>query len=147
MARATRYKLEGAEKLEKLFAGLPKKLRGQILRPILREAAKTVQAEAKQRAPSATGAVRDAIKVRASKKLKKGQVGVDVSIGEGNYRGKTFYGAFLEFGAPKHELFGKKLSPLPPQPFMRPAFDAVKDAVARTAMDAIAQAIVDAAKG
>lgn len=58
------------------------------------------------------GQLRDSLKVRAMKS-KKGRIGVVVQTREGDYKGDTFYGAFVEYGTSK----------MAAQPYMRPAFD------------------------
>lgn len=62
------------------------------------------------------GMLRDSIKVRAMK-ARRGAVGVVVQTRDGDYRGQTFYGAFIEYGTSKMDA----------QPYMRPAFDTKKD--------------------
>lgn len=64
-----------------------------------REAAKVIQAEAKRTAPKRTGALRRSIKVRAIKRSRK-RIGMRVTTSklDSVYQGKTFYGAFQEYG-------------------------------------------------
>jgi HK97 gp10 family phage protein len=64
-----------------------------------RESIKVIQAEARTLAPSKTGAMRRSIKVRSIARSRK-RVGVRVttSASDNMYGGKTFYGAFQEFG-------------------------------------------------
>jgi HK97 gp10 family phage protein len=61
------------------------------------------------------GQLRDSLKLRAMKS-KKGRIGVVVQTRHGDYRGNTFYGAFVEYGTSK----------MAAKPYMRPAFDTKK---------------------
>lgn len=140
-----RFTLSGDNDLDAIFKNLEPKVQKKVLRPALRAAAKIIQTEAKARAPVKSGALRDSIKVRAGARTRKGIVRVNVEMGEGNFKGETFYGAFLEYGAPGHKLFGRP-NPLPPQPFMRPAFDRKKDEAREVAQQQIASGILAAAK-
>lgn len=71
--------------------------------------------EAKKSGERYPGQLRDSLKLRAMKS-KKGRIGVVVQTREGDYRGKTFYGAFVEYGTKK----------MAAKPYMRPAFDTKK---------------------
>lgn len=152
------YVLNGGLSLQRKLEQLPKKIQNKIGRTALRDAAKLIQAEAKRLAPvhdgpyppgkdRKPGSLRKAIKVRSGGR-RKGMSIVKVTIGQGDFIGKTFYGAFLEYGhflgkrksnrslgvkkgkrltiAQRLEL--RKLNEtrawVEPRPFMRPAVDA-----------------------
>lgn len=76
---------------------------------------KNAVAQAKKSGTHYPGQLRDSLKVRAMKS-KKGRIGVVVQTREGDYKGKTFYGAFIEYGTSK----------MAAKPYMRPAFDTKK---------------------
>lgn len=69
----------------------------------------SVAKKSKQRYP---GQLRDSLKLRAMKR-KKGRIGYIVQSGKGDFRGDTYYAAFIEYGTSK----------MAAKAFMRPAFD------------------------
>jgi len=79
---------------------LPAKVQNQILTRALRAGAKDVLPTAKQLAPKDTGTLRKSLKVRVLRATRKGVKKLDVTTNKSNnlYTGKTFYGAFQEFG-------------------------------------------------
>ena len=106
--------VQGADDLIRELRGLPDKLRRQILRPVLAPGGRVVRDAAKARAPvlqgrdrrRKPGTVRDAIKVRTSKRDRKaGDVGVFVNVkpAAGAAKGKgsqddPYYWRWIEFG-------------------------------------------------
>lgn len=97
MAMKMTLTLQGGKELERKLKTLPTRIRNKVVRTALRSGAKLVQAETKQLAPVATGLLRKSLKVRAMKR-KKGRIGINVQMGAGDYKGETFYGAFVEYG-------------------------------------------------
>ena len=79
------------------FKELPNKYVKAALRKGMRAGQKILTAASKANAPVATGRLQANIKTRAGKRSRKGVVMATV-LGEGFYQGKTFYGAFQEFG-------------------------------------------------
>jgi HK97 gp10 family phage protein len=152
--------ITGDKELDRLFQMLPDGMQKRVLRPALRAAAKVIQAQAVANAPKDTGALKKSIKVRAGKRSRKGIVRVNVTTSKDSttlYKGKQYYGAFIEFG---HHV-GKrtaevkrtqKANPgtrvsggrrfIEPKPFMRPAFDSKKKEATKVASDLIAKGIV-----
>jgi HK97 gp10 family phage protein len=135
------FKLNGFDGLDRALAELEPRLARKIERQGLREAAKVIQQEAVANAPEDTGTLKQSIKVRAIKR-KKGFCGVQVTTGQGFFRGETFYGAFIEFG---HHVGSRKLGDarafVPPRPFMRPAFDSKKEQAAAAVAESVRQAL------
>ena len=113
--------VDNADRLMQRLTMFPATVQKKIARSAARKAAKPLLAKAKQFAPVDTGTLRDSIKIRGLKRLKKnrGKVGVSVAVGKGWYLGKTFYAAFIEFGTNRMEA----------QPFLRPAAKAVRKEV------------------
>ena len=109
-------KIEGAKELENKLKGFEPKIGRKVIRQALRKAAKVILIAAKANVPVVTGDLKKSLKVRALKK-KRHRYGVMVAISAGWFKGKTFYGAFVEFGT----------SRMPAKPFMRPAYDSEKD--------------------
>lgn len=77
---------------------LEKKLTKKIITRAARTAMKPVMQAAKSYAPKQSGTLRKAIKLRALKKNRRGNIGVRVAISDKWFVGKMFYGAFQEFG-------------------------------------------------
>lgn len=121
MTNKAAIRLEGAKELYRKLRDLPAKFARKILSKALRAGAKVVQAAAKKLAPKLSGLLRRSIKVRATKR-KKGRVGFVVGTSAGDYKGKSFYGAFLEWG---HRLGSRKLGSkrrkVKPKPYAGPA--------------------------
>lgn len=69
----------------------------KALRNGLRAGAKITTAAARAVAPVRTGQLRRAIRTKAAKRSRR-YIGVKTMIGEGYFKGETFYGAFVEFG-------------------------------------------------
>lgn len=137
-------KITGVEELQRKLAALPVKLRGKILRPLVREGANTVKEEAKRRVPVgayrartitlASGKkfkgrkhLRDTIKVRANPGKKRGAISLVISTGtreelDIHPNEKGYYPAALEYG-------GLAWQPIP---YMRPAYRATRTKVTNT---------------
>ena len=97
MARVV-FRLDGDADLFRKFDALPRKLQGKVLRPALRAGAKVILAGVLVSVPRRTGRLARAIKIKSAKRTRKGTVGVNVQVGEGDFIGKTFYGGFVQFG-------------------------------------------------
>lgn len=127
--------ISGDKALLKALGNLPKIVAKKALRQAMRPAMKIVQDSAKKNAPVDTGLTRKSIKVRAMKRSTK-FIGIDVLIGEGDYKGKTFYASFVEYGTSK----------MAPKPFMKPAFTGVGDVAKTYAINKLRQ-LVEANNG
>lgn len=128
--------ISGDKELIRSLRALPKLVARRCLRQAMRPAMKIVQSDAKNNAPVDTGLTKKAIKVRAIKRSSK-FIGIDVTLGEGDYKGKSFYGAFVEYGT--NERFhksGKSIGKIKPHEFMKDAFLDVGD---RAKADAISR--------
>lgn len=135
------FPIEGATKLRKKLFALGPRIAKKVLRESIRPAAKLIQADAKSNVAVDTGALRKSIKVRALKRSRS-RVGMTVTTNstDNMFKGKTFYGGFLEYGhrhgkrtneikrAQKKKAPAADLRPLvPARPFMKPAFDSNRD--------------------
>lgn len=156
MAIGGTIRLEGDKELLKNLQSLKKNVSTKIVRGALRMAAKGIQWTAKQNAPVDTGLLRTAIKVRATKKRKKDVIGINVITGEGDYKGRTFYGSFIEYGHRRGKRTAsikraQKLGHSPfdnrpwvaPKPYLRPAFEAEKGPAVRTIQREIGRGVRD----
>jgi len=100
MARSTKTTLiiTGIPELDRKLRGLDAKLGKKYIRKATREALVPVKEQTKKNAPVNTGALRNAVKIKALKRSRK-QFGAVVQAGNqtGNIRDE-FYGGFQEWG-------------------------------------------------
>lgn len=90
-------KIQGLEQLRKKLDMLGKAGVKRAMRPALRAGQKAMTQATQAAAPVRTGLVQRNIKTRAMRRSRK-HFGMRTVLGEGFYKGKTFYGAFQEFG-------------------------------------------------
>lgn len=113
---------------------LERKFQVKILRKAMREGCKVVTMQVKANAHNmlnkfATGTTAKAVKTRAMKR-KKGRIGYLAQIGEGAYKGKTFYASFIENGYWITRKVGgtkTKITKVAPTHFMQRAAQQAKD--------------------
>lgn len=92
------FRITGVRELKQVFKKLPAVAAKKVVRKALRVALKPIATDARGRAPVVTGAMRDAIKVRAKAKRKRNFIGLEIRVGSHNFTGKTFYAGFQELG-------------------------------------------------
>jgi HK97 gp10 family phage protein len=94
------FKLDGIKGIKRALDQLPNAVAKKVIRQQIRAALKPVRAAVRENAPVESGALRKAVKVRASKVKKRGQIALTVQIGKGDFVGRqdTFYAAGVEFG-------------------------------------------------
>jgi HK97 gp10 family phage protein len=90
-------RIEGADDILKALKQLEPKFAKKAVRKAMRVGLKPILTTARANAPVKSGKIKKAIKIRAAKR-KRNRVGVRIKIGEENFVGKGFYGAFQEFG-------------------------------------------------
>jgi HK97 gp10 family phage protein len=125
------FTVDGVEEVVRKLQSIEPKLQKQALRKAVREGAKVIQREAEANVPVDTGQLREAIKIRAPKKRKKGRISTLVQVGKGDFRGDTFYGAMIEYGTSK----------MPARPFMTPAYESKGEAAKNVAVAEIEKAL------
>ena len=130
------FRVEGLDSLLRKFAAANGKTKTKaVLRKAVRAGGKVSATGIKNRAPVKTGALKKSVKVKARKRSRKNgdSVGVIVTTGqtENLFKGKTFYGAFHEFGTSKTPALG----------WMRAGFDDTKDDAAKTTGDVVRKEI------
>lgn len=76
-----------------------------IVNTVLRAAAAPILAQAKANAPARTGALRSSLKIRKATS-RQGRIRIIVSTSAGDFQGKQYYGAFVEYG---HRVGSRKL--------------------------------------
>ncbi|MFO1007566.1 MAG: HK97-gp10 family putative phage morphogenesis protein [Planctomycetaceae bacterium] len=132
-----RYQIFGTNQVSKLLQGLEKKVAKKCLRQAMRPAMKVVLEQAKKNAPVDTGAVKRNIKIRAAKRSTR-YIGINVQIGsEGDYKGKQFYGSFLEYGTRY----------IKPRAFLKNAYTSTKNEARAEAMRRLRDLTLWAARG
>ena len=126
MGRFGSMTIKGGAELQRKLRQLEPKLSKQIFRKALRSGARIIRDEARRLVPVDSGLTKEAINVKAGKGGRK-KISVNIAVGEGDYKGDTFYAAFLEYG---HFSGSRKRGDdrtfVEARPFMRPAFDAKK---------------------
>lgn len=133
-----RIKVDGLSELKRKLDKLPEELRRYALNEAAKAGAQPIRDEAARLAPRASspshpelGHLADHIAVFEPTKTAKG-----VSVRQGPAAG-YYWGRYLEFGTSK----------MPAQPFMRPAFDANKEAAVEAEKEALAKSILKVARG
>lgn len=144
---AADFRLTGDKQLDAIFAGLPMKVQKQVLRPALRSAAKIVHAAAKNNAPVKTGALRRSLKVRAGKRTRKNLVRAVVQTGASDnlFKGKTYYGAFQEFGWKSGKRGSSSRRQISGKHYIQAAYDSTAATAKEQALEEIKKGIEFAA--
>jgi len=132
----------GDKELNRRLKALATNLGKKIVRKAARPAMKPIHAAAKANAPRRTGLLQKSIKIRAQARSRK-WFGVRVTIGKGDYKGKTFYGAFQEYGWKTGKKGSENRKEIEDKHFMKQAFDSHKEQ-ARTIFYAGLRAGLDA---
>lgn len=118
----TKFEITGVKELQRAFKELPKRLANKVVRQSIRKALAPIKEAAFANAPRETGYLASKIVIRAMARRKRGVIGVEVRVGEGEFKGKAFYGGFLEYGT----------SEIAPLHFMLRAYESHKDSALRT---------------
>ena len=125
-------KIEGLSEMNKALKKLDAKVATKISRAGLAEAAKVMRKEMRARAPRDSGNLRKNIKYKLKRFQRRGYKG---SVG---VMSKAFYASFIEYGSSPHKIKGVAIEGKPfasvdhpgieAKPFLRPAFEAKKEA-------------------
>lgn len=133
----SRTRIEGLRELEAALANLPKATGKNVLRRVLKKAAAPIESDAAAAAPEFAGLLRRDVKTaarltrrQAGLARRQGKSTVEVHVGVSDPAGLQ-----NEFGNQHQQA----------QPFMRPAWDANKDAALRTIADDLGSEIERAA--
>jgi HK97 gp10 family phage protein len=99
MPRKVTMLLIGESELRKKLEGLTDKESKAVIRGAAREALKPIQRMAQDLAPRKTGRLRRSIRIRSLTRSRK-RIGARITISnkDTQFTGRTFYGAFQEFG-------------------------------------------------
>jgi hypothetical protein len=115
-----RLKVSGGRELDAALRALDRKVSGKLSRQAMRAGAKVALPEVRKRAPKASG------------------IAYQVQTKAGDYKGDTFYGAFVSFG---HRAGPRKLGnarPLvPANPFIEAAFKVKRQAMLDAVVDTL----------
>lgn len=116
------------KKLEKDLRQLDKKVQRKVLRQSMRKAMKPIKTAIEEEAPvGETGLLADSVKLKAGRKSRT-SVSITAGIGEGEFKGETWYAAAVEYGTSKMDA----------NPFMRRAYDAKGEEAKNIALQNIA---------
>lgn len=134
-----KFPITGAKELNRKLMSLAPRIAKKVIRQAVRPAAKLIQSAAKSFVAVDTGALKKSIKVRALKRSQT-RIGMTVATNAGDnfFKGRTFYGGFLEFGFRRGKRSGAlrdyikatgedPRGEVPPRPFMKKAFEAQRD--------------------
>jgi len=121
------YTIDGVKAIKRAFAELPDKVAKKVVRQEMRKSLKPVAARVKSLAPKRSGSLARAIKLRAKKRRKRGQIALTVVVDYPSTPAKLnkktgqpiYYPFAVEYGAPKRGRL--------PNPFVKRAFDETKD--------------------
>lgn len=123
-------RIDGLAELNRKLRELPRKVQRRGLRRAVRAGAEPIRERAEELAPRRTGRLARNIVTRYRTSRVDRAV---IEVGPGL---RAFYGKFQELGTSRH----------PARPFLRPAFDAGKDAAVRQIGDTLRQEIERAAR-
>lgn len=136
MAKKQTFFLTGDKALDKTLRGLEPKIAKKVVSKATRSGMKIMQKAVKDESPvGETGMLKKSVKVRSAKRSRR-SFGMLVQFGEGNFKGKSWYAAAVEYGTSKME----------PRGFMRKAFDANEEKVRTHTMNEIVAGIEREAK-
>lgn len=91
-------KVHGLKELQDALKQLPPNVEKRFVRTAVREAAMPILHAARSNAPRDTGLLVSSLKVTTGFSKRKGLMTARVGTREGDYRGDTFYGSFIEYG-------------------------------------------------
>lgn len=138
-------RLTGTQEVRAALLQLEEKVAKRIARAALKAGAEPMLHAARSKAPVDTGDLVESLKISTGKK--KGKLVARVQTKSGDYKGKTFYGSFIEYGhyaGPRN--LGNARKWIEPRPFLRPAFDENKDRSAGIVVEALRTGIDKEAK-
>lgn len=132
-------KITGIKDIDRRLKMLGPRIAKKVVRKAIRDGMKVMASEVKSRAPVDKGIMRSAVKVRAVKSRKRGDIAIETTISgkvaalvKFTKAGKrVFYPAAVEYGR-RHES---------PNPFMRRAFAAKGEAVRNAAIQQIREGV------
>lgn len=104
--------ITGVPEIDRKLRTLEPRLQKKVVRQAMRAGMKLVESAARALAPRDSGQLAAGIKTRAAR-ARRGTITIEVRVGEGDFKGETFYGGFQEYGT-KHQ---------PAHAFMKPAFE------------------------
>ena len=117
------FQLTGIKEIDKALHEMEKKVAKKLLKDAMKSSMKPMLAAAKAAVPVKSGQLKRYVKLRAAKKSRT-SFGYTIGVGESDFKGKAFYGAFLEYGTSRQ----------PPKGYLRRAFDENKESAIKIAM-------------
>jgi HK97 gp10 family phage protein len=147
----TSLTITGLDKLDAKLKQLGSDVARKIVVDALKAGAAPILAAAKSNVNDNSGLLSSSLKIETIVSPSKGFAIARVGTKEGDYKGETFYGAFLEWGHKRGKRPGKSQpdsrETVAPKPFLRPAFDENKDAALSLITETLKAGIEQAARG
>jgi HK97 gp10 family phage protein len=125
------FRIDGVEEIRRAFRELPRRIASRTIRQSIRTALGPVKARVEQLAPKRTGRLAKKVKIRARANRRRGTIALEVRIGAGDFRGTTYYAAFVEYGTERQE----------PQQYMARAFDQTQEEARATCIRLIREGV------
>jgi HK97 gp10 family phage protein len=120
------FTIRGLKEITRAFDVLPDRLAKKVLRQAIRKALRPIFAEVVAKAPEGkTHLLKASVKIRAVPKRRRGVIALQVRIGTGDFKGATFYAAFVEYGTRRQKQ----------QNYMKVAFLVKRDEATKIAVD------------
>jgi HK97 gp10 family phage protein len=128
MARKIKIFLVGSGVIAEHLRGLSSNETKIVIQNACKEALKPAQQTARAMAPRRTGRLRQSIRIRVLKRSRK-RVGARITTNQSDnqFTGKTFYGAFQEFGWKTGKRGSPNRRPVAARKFMKNAIAAHRD--------------------
>lgn len=146
MSDKFQFGLVGDKRIDRMFAELPKRMQKKVVRQGVRAGGKVLLAAAKANAPVLSGRLRKSLKLRVSPRPRKDAYRMRVTTGTREELGipsdeKSYYPAAVEYG---HAIVkdGALVGTVPPNPFLRRAFDEKKEEAQNVSTSLISEGIV-----
>lgn len=134
-----KFEFSGGKELSEALQELPRRLENRVLRKALRQGGNILLRKARQLAPVKTGALRKGIKLKIDLRGTPAAI-INVRIPSKSGKQKTssgpYYSSFVELGTSK----------MAAHPFLRPAFDAVKEDALETFLNVLNDGIEEESK-
>lgn len=131
--------IEGLKPLLKKLDTLPAKVAKDHLRKALRAGGNVILKATRSAAPEgSTRRLKKALKLKSLRSRKKDRLSFAIQTKEGDYKGATFYAAFVHFGHKiGHRRLGDSRASTRPNTFMRDAANAHKSGATEAIADTL----------
>lgn len=135
------FKITGIKEIRRAFKRLPAIVARKVIKKAIRESLRPIKAEVERLAPKRSGLLAQSVKIRAAKQ-KRGAIRIRVQIGAGDFKGKTYYAAFVEYGTKNK----KGLPKIEGRHYMKQAYELHKDSARKECIQRIRRGVDEAVK-